>query len=176
LLPVAGGYYFTLPGRELKLDGSRSQARPGRKVTSHRWNLHEGRTVDAAQAAVRYDRPGLYSEELTVTADDGSEDRDFAQIRVYNPDPSTGRNIAYGWVHYCPVRGIKPGTDVVFWNRLINTAGPVTVNFGDGSAPQPVRGEATHAYSRPGTYTVTFSGKGPGEEPVTVRLRVVVER
>jgi hypothetical protein len=176
LLPVAGGYYFTIPGREVKLDGSRSVARPGRKVTSHRWKLHDGRTIDAAQAGVRYDRPGLYSEELTVTLDDGSQDRDFAQVRVYDPDPAKARKIAYGWAYYSPVRGIKPGTQVLFWNRLINTAGPVTVDFGDGSVPQPVRSEATHAYGNPGAYTVTLSGRGPGDEPLTVRLRVVVER
>ena len=176
LLPVAGGYYFTVPGREVKLDGSRSVARPGRKIVSHRWQLHDGTTANSPQATVRYERPGLYSEELTVTADDGSEDRDFAQVRVYDPDPAHARKIAYGWVHYSPARGIKPGAEVLFWNRLINTAGPVTIDFGDGSAPQPVRAEATHAYDKPGAYAVTFSGKGPRNEPVTVKVRVVVER
>jgi murein DD-endopeptidase MepM/ murein hydrolase activator NlpD len=175
LLPVAGGYYFTVPGRDVKLDGSRSVARPGRKVASHRWTLHDGRTANEALAGVRYDRPGLYSEELTVTLDDGSQDRDFAQVRVYDPDPAKARKIAYGWAYHTPVRGIKPGTEVLFWNRLINTAGPVVLDFGDGSEPQPVRAEATHKYENAGTYTVALSGKGPGDEPVTVRLRVVVE-
>ena len=175
LLPVAGGYYFTVPGREVKLDGSRSVARPGRKVASHHWTLHDGSATNQAQAGARYDRPGLYSEELTVTLDDGSADRDFAQVRVYDPDPVKARKIGYGWAYHTPVRGIKPGTEVLFWNRLINTAGPVSVDFGDGSEPQPVRADATHKYQKPGAYTVTLRGRGPSDEPVTVRLRLVVE-
>ena len=180
LLPIAGGYAFTVPGRDVALDGSRSLARPGRRVVAHRWKLSDGREVDGAAATVRYDEPGVYCEELIVRGDDGSEDRDFAQVRVWGPrargaaDPPAVP-LAYGWLHSIPVRGVRPGTEVTFWNRLRGTRGDVTLDFGDGTPPVVAGAEHKHAYRAPGVYTVTLSGCGPASEPVTVKARVVVE-
>ncbi len=173
VLAVAGGYHFALPGEPVELDASRSIARPGGKIRSVLWILHDQHQVDSAQAMVHIDQPGLYSEELIVKTEDGAEDRDFAQIRVF--DPERGRKMAAGWCHYTPVRGIHSGTPVLFWNRLWNTTAPVMVNFGDGSAVQPIQDELVHTYGQPGIYTVTFSSQGPEQEPVTVKLKVAVE-
>lgn len=175
LLPIAGGYIFTVPGQDVVLDGSRSLARPGRRVVAHRWKLSDGREVDGAAVTVRYDKPGVYCEELLVRGDDGSEDRDFSQVRVYVPEAPT-RRLAYGWLHTTPVRGVRPGTEVTFWNRLAGTGGDVTLDFGDGTPPVIAGAERKHAYEAPGIYTVTLSGRGPSSEPVTVKARVVVER
>jgi murein DD-endopeptidase MepM/ murein hydrolase activator NlpD len=173
VLPVAGGYHFTVPGRRVVLDGSRSVPRVGRTIEAYRWRLPDGRTIEGPTAEVAFDRPGLYSAELSVTTDDGREDRDFAQVRVY--DPARGRDIARGWFYYTPVRGIRPGTEVLFWNRLSRTVGPTRIDFGDGTPPQPIGAEARHAYARPGLYTAALHATGPDEEPVTVQVRVVVE-
>jgi hypothetical protein len=172
VLAIAGGYAFTRAGRAVQLDGSRSLARPGGRIRRYTWQLHDGRVVTGARVTVQYDRPGLYTEALQVTGPGGATDRDFVQVRVY--EAGRGREIAYGWAYHFPVRGIRPGTPVLFWNRLVHAQTPVMVDFGDGTPPEPVGRETTHAYRAAGRYVVTFSARGPREEPVAVKLEVVV--
>jgi murein DD-endopeptidase MepM/ murein hydrolase activator NlpD len=173
VLPVAGGYAFATPGQAVELDAARSVARPGRKIASYRWTLHDGGEAQGPRATAKFGRPGLYSEELSVRTDDGREDRDFLQVRVY--DPNRPGRIARGWVHHAPVRGARPGQEVLFWNRLSGLAGPATIDFGDGGKPSAFPREARHAFDKAGLYTVTVRGSGPGDEPATVKLRVAVE-
>ncbi|HEX2948430.1 MAG TPA: hypothetical protein VHV83_02490 [Armatimonadota bacterium] len=171
LLPVSGGYYFTVPGGQVELDGSRSQARPGHSIKKMYWVLHSGENVEGSLAVAKYDTPGLYSEELHVIADDGTEDRDFAQVRVYSTNES---NTWCGWAYYSPTRNIKPGDPVTFRNRLL---GGVTFDPGDGSPMIPFGdGDLTHTYLAPGIYTVTLSAVGPRDEPFTLRMRVIVDQ
>lgn len=175
VLAVAGGHRSALPGETLLLDASRSLAAPGRRVAACRWRLSDGRAVDGPEARVRYDRPGLYSEELSVLADDGSESRDFAQVRAWAPGDDRQRGVTFGWAYSSPERGARPGEPVLFWNRLVHTgAVPVTIDYGDGSPPERVGDEAAHAYAAPGLYTVTLSTGGPGGEPTAVKLCVGV--
>jgi len=174
IMAVAGAYHFTVPGEPVELDGSRSVSRPGRKITEYEWHLHNGKIVKEPQLRLTYDKPGLYCEELIVRTDNGSEDRDFAQVRVY--DPKQGRNIASGWIHYAPARGIRPGTKVLFWNRMGKTSGRVTIDFGDGTPAETIGKEIRHSYSRPGIYTVTLRATGPRKEQATLKTRVVVEK
>ena len=173
LLPVAGGYRFALPGERLDLDGSRSVARPGDRIAAYRWRLHDGRVANDARARITYEKPGLYSEELVVQTEAGAVAHDFAQVRVY--DRHRGREMARGWIYHTPVRGIKPGMPVLFWNRLVGTVGPMTIDFGDGTPKQRARREVQHAFANSGQYVVTYHGTGPDEEPVTVKTCVVVE-
>lgn len=174
IIAVAGGYHFATPGTEIKLDGSRSVARPGHWIGEYEWRLHNGGTAHTAELRLTFDSPGLYSEELIVRTQNGHEDRDFAQVRVY--DPKRGRRMVTGWIHYRPVRGIHARTPVVFWNRLSGGTTGVQVDFGDGSRKQVIKKMTEHAYESPGIYTVTFSTRGPNHEPATVRTRVVVEQ
>jgi murein DD-endopeptidase MepM/ murein hydrolase activator NlpD len=173
MLPNAGGLHFSVPGQAVELDGSRSVARPGKEIASWTWKLHDGTNVEGPRAEVTFDRPGLYSEELIVRTVDGHEDRDYAHVRVY--DPARGRDMAVGWVYYTPTRGIRPGTEVLFWNRIGKATRRVRIDFGDGSPVRAITESATHAYDKPGVYTVTFRTFGPAHEPVTKRLRVVVD-
>lgn len=173
LLAVAGGYHYALPGETVELDASRSLARPGRRIVRYQWRLHDGREVDGPRASVQANRPGLFSEELRVLADDGSEDRDYAQLRVWNA--KIGAPFAAGWFYHWPVRGGRPGAQILFWNRLYKTTGPVEINFGDGSGPVRMYQEITHAYGKAGTYTASLRSLGPADEPVEVRMRVVIE-
>lgn len=174
ILPVAGGYYFTTPGCPLRLDGSRSIPRPDRAIASSTWRLSNGTTAHGLQTTIRYDRPGCYAEELIVRSDDGQEDWDFAQVRVYNFE-ATPRQIGYGWLYHSPVRGIKPGDSVRFQPRLVNVQPPVTLDFGDGSPPQAIAAETSYAYAKPGIYIVTLTTSGPANDPVTLKMRVIVE-
>jgi len=172
-LAVAGGWAYAMPGEAVMLDATRSIARPGRRIVSTRWKLHDGRTLDAPLGAMTFDRPGLYSEELNIKADDGYEARDFLQVRVF--DPRRERDMATGFAYHTPVRGIRPGTPVLFWNRLYNTSSPVEIDFGDGTPPQRIEEEIEHAFARAGIYSVAFAATMPGDDPVVVKLPVVVE-
>ena len=172
LIPIAGGYAFTVPGRPIRLDATRSVALPGKQLTNFSWQLQDGQRIESSVAETVYDKPGLYSEMLTVTADDGSVDVDFLQVRVY--DPTRGSNIARGWVHMYPGRGLTRGMTALFWNRLTAVEN-VVIDFGDGSPAVAFGESAEHAYTRSGLHIVTVTGHGPKDEPVTVRLRVIVE-
>jgi hypothetical protein len=179
-IAVAGGYAYTLPGHAVELDATRSVPRPGRRITATRWKLHDGTMVESAHASVVFDKPGLYSEELIVTADDGYEARDFLQLRVFNAAraedmPRLREEMVTGWVYHAPVRGIRPGDRVLFHNRLENSRPAVQVDFSDGTPLQIVDKEIEHVFARPGIYSVTFITTGPGGEPAVIKMPVVVE-
>jgi hypothetical protein len=93
-------------------------------------------------------------------------------VRVY--EASRDREVAYGWAYHFPVRGIRPGAPVLFWNRLLHTQTLVKVDFGDRTPPGPVGRETAHTYRAPGCYMGTFLARGPREEPVAVKLEGVV--
>lgn len=173
VLAVAGGYQFATPGQTIELDGSRSVPRQGRKITTYQWRLHNDKVIKEPKVQVSYRKPGLYSEELVVRTNDGSEDRDFVQVRVY--DPNRGRHVSKGWFYHTPVRGIRPGTKVLFWNRLYVTRGRVAIDFGDGTPPETIDKEIYHTYNKPGIYTVTLRATNPTAEPAVLKMRVVVE-
>jgi hypothetical protein len=173
ILAVAGGYHYATPGETVDLDASRSVARSGRQIVRYLWRLHDDRVVEGPRAAVKAERPGLFSEELRMVADDGSEDRDFAQVRVWNAN--VGARFATGWFYHWPMRGARPGTPVLFWNRLSGNTTPVEIDFGDASPPASIGQEVSHAYQKAGLYTAALRGRGPGDEPVEVRMRVVIE-
>lgn len=172
LLALAGSYGFADVGSTYHLDGSRSVARPGHKIVSYQWKLHDGKMVNGALAEVKFAGPGYYAEELIVRADDGTEDRDAIHVRVTKDGQSD--MIGRGWVYYTPARAIYPGTEVKFLNRLDRTEN-TQVDFGDGTTIKNAGREFTHKFEKAGLYTVFFHGTGPGGEPVQnkVRLRVL---
>jgi hypothetical protein len=173
LLAMAGGYCYAMPGDLVQLDASRTVARPGRRIVRYRWFLHDGREFEGVRPTVRAEKPGLYSEELRVWADDGSEDRDYAQLRVW--DAHRGARIGAGWFYHSPVRGARAGQPIHFWNRLWGTAAPAIIDFGDGSPQTSMNRELFHVYATPGMYTTKLQSRGPEDEPLEIRMRVVVE-
>lgn len=173
LVALAGGHQFALPKESVVLDGSRSLARLGRKIVSWTWKLHDGRMVDGARTDVVFDQPGLYAEELIVKTEDGSEDRDAVHVRVY--DTKRGGNMAVGWIHYWPSRDVFPDTPVLFCNATGNVKN-ARIDFGDGSGMVSIAREIQHAYAKPGLFTVTLSGTGPADEPVSLKVRVRVRQ
>ncbi|MBN2003708.1 MAG: PKD domain-containing protein [Anaerolineae bacterium] len=173
VLPVAGGYTFTTVGQSVTLDASCTVVRPGDAATAYIWRLHDGQTLTGQTVEVAYDAPGQYAVELTVKTEAGAVDCDFAHVRVY--DPRAARPKSLGWIYSWPLRGVHPGTPVLFWNRLLQTYGPVTIDFGDGWPGSTIENDAWYTYRAPGIYTVTVCGYGTTGEPVMSKLRVVVE-
>ena len=186
VLAVAGGHSYVRAGEVLNLDASRSLARPGQTIRSYAWHLSDGRVVGAAQAQMRYAGPGLYVEELRVTSTAGAEDRDYALVRVYDPlrkdrapaayNPLSSTPVGWGFFYHSPVRDIRPGMQVLFWNRLLaNVPGPVRIDFGDGEFEEAVGRETGHAYRQAGIYTSSLSARGLYGDPLKIKMRVVVE-
>jgi murein DD-endopeptidase MepM/ murein hydrolase activator NlpD len=173
VIAVAGGYQFATPDKEIKLDATRSLAGQGQSIHSYAWQLHNGQLIESPITTITYSQPGLYTEELIVKTKEGKQDRDFLQVQVYGAEDKP--NIAYGWAYYYPVRNIKAGTNILFWNRLVGVNAPVSIDFGDGSPQQLIEQEMTYSYKMPGNYIVTLSSTNQHSRPVTIKLEVKVE-
>lgn len=174
VLAITGGNYFSLPGKEVTLDATRSIARQGEEIVSYSWVLSNGKTADLPVTNISYEKPGLYAEELRVKTKSGDEDRNYAHVRVF--DPERPGHLGGGFCYHFPVRHIVPGTEVLIWDRINeNSHTPVIINFGDGSEERVIKRECTHVYDKSGFYTITMSTKGPELEPINVKMRIVVE-
>lgn len=174
VLAIAGGYRFSNVGDSIELDATRSICRDNEKIVSYQWKLHNGDIINKPVVKIKYENSGYYSEELIVTTENGNVDKDFLQVRVNNTNQTTG--VAHGWAYCYPTRDIKPGHKVLFWSRLINTTqSNVSIDFGDGTPIQTITTGIYHSYSETGNYTVVLTSKGTNNEPVSVKLEVVVE-
>ncbi len=172
VVAVAGGYRFAVPGEKIVLDATRSFDRNGLPPDKVTWKLSDGRIVNTPVTSILCSKPGIYSEELIVVDKEGRQDRDFLYLTVF--DPVKKRNMAYGWAYYYPVRGIKPGDKVLFWNRN-GTSAETMIDYGDGSPEEIIKKEINHSYVKSGRFVVTLSSTGPNNEPLTLKMEVVVE-
>jgi murein DD-endopeptidase MepM/ murein hydrolase activator NlpD len=172
LLDVAGGYRFANACDSIELDASRSICRDKEKIKSYQWRLHDGTIVNQPVTKVKYPNPGFYSEELLVETERGDIDKDFLQIRVN--DINSTKDYAWGWAYYSPVRNIKPGQSILFWNRIVNIKADMFIDFGDGTVVHTIKEEIYHSYNKSGNYTVELSSKGINNEPVSVKLEVII--
>ncbi len=70
---------------------------------------------------------------------------------------------------------LKPGDEVLFWNRLKGTTTDVMINYGDNSSWEIIQTESRHSFRDAGSYVVTLKSTGPGNVPVTLKMEVIVE-
>ena len=171
LLPIAGGWHHLWEGGTLELDGSLSLAGLGRRIVSHEWTFTDGSRARGARVTRPYLHAGAYSERLRVTDDRGRSDIDFVEVFVLNHEQRVPP--PYAWINYYPIRGIRPGTPVLFLTRYSNLRG-VTIDFGDGTEI-PYREVAAHRYRRRGTYVVEVRGQDAGAGPGIFHVRVIVD-
>jgi murein DD-endopeptidase MepM/ murein hydrolase activator NlpD len=169
---IAGGYRFAIVGQPVELDASRSFSRHHLPV-KYRWRLSNGEVSELEKVIIKYEQPGIYTEELQVESNEGKKDRDFLYVKVY--DTAEKRDFAFGWAYYYPLRDIQPGDEVLFWNRLANTMDEVKINYGDNPEWSTISKEATHRYNKPGKYVVTLKSTGQRNEPVTLKMEVTVK-
>jgi hypothetical protein len=170
-LPIAGGWRHLYAGESIELDGSLSLPANGRTLRSFEWKFTDGAKAKGKTISRRYDKPGTYSEQLTVTDDKGKSDSDFVEVFVLPKDPKKGPPFA--WINYYPVRDIKPGTEVSFLTRFSNLK-DLTIDFGDGQSV-PWALNTTHTYKKSGVYLVTVTGQDSGSGPGIFHVRVIVD-
>jgi murein DD-endopeptidase MepM/ murein hydrolase activator NlpD len=173
VLAIAGGYQYAKAGDEVVLDASRSLTQTGEKPVAYEWIVKDGQRITGDVVKLKYNAPGLYSEELLVKMADGSVDRDFVQVRIYG-NQDTGRNLVKGHAYYYPLRGICSGAPVTFRSRISGTDEPVHIDFGDGVGAV-IKDEIVHAYRSPGRYVVVLSTKGLRKDPFNLKMEVIVE-
>jgi len=128
------------------------------------------------------------AQEMKVTGPSGTVERSIQLLAVRefywpnshmnietNWNTNSGARFAAGWFYHWPVRGARPGTPLLFWNRLSGTTGPAEIDFGDDTKPVRIDQEISHASLKAGLYTAASRSRGPADEPVEVRMRVVIE-
>ncbi|HXX92587.1 MAG TPA: PKD domain-containing protein, partial [Planctomycetota bacterium] len=183
LVAVARPHALLWAGEKATLDGSRSWGRGLR----HEWTLCDGGTAAGARVEHAYPKAGTYCETLKVTDASGRVDYDFMVVQVIDqarpesPPPTSHAT-------YAPTFGIRPGDPVLFKVRTFrDSEGGETWDFGDGTAPVPVKSDANrerhapagyaetlHAYDKPGHYLVRVEHESAGGMRATARLQVRV--
>ncbi len=129
-----------------------SSTKGGLSPYSYRWNFGDGGTSQSVNPSHRFNNPGTFNVQLTVTDDQARTDSDIKTIVVHakpaasidtvSPDPAT------------------VSERVSFKGSMSGGWGPMSMadwNFGDGST---TTGEApNHVYTGHGTFTVKFRAK-----------------
>jgi len=177
LFAVARPHHTVLTGEKVVLDGVHSLAWGGSKIVKWRWILPGGRTVKQVRAETEFDRPGAYLATLWVKDDQGREDVDFCQIKVFSrANPEKGMPHIY--LSYTPTEDVRPGQPVRFRGWFQGKGeGPIKVDFGDGTRLTDYQeySEVQHSFKTPGIHIVTAQGEAGGR-PITQKVKVVVTR
>ncbi|WP_026872606.1 PKD domain-containing protein [Inquilinus limosus] len=138
-------------GADVAFDGSTSVAGrlPIKRLT---WRFNDGNTLEGARVGRRFDRPGRYL--VSLTADDGSGQpcgADTAEASIVVNTPPVA---APG-----PARRVSVDEAIAFDARQsFDPDGRITAyswDFGDGARSDAA--QLSHAYDRPGTYTVSLT-------------------
>ncbi len=175
LLAVARPHHIVLAGDKIVFDGSNSLVWGGNKITQWRWEFPDGQTVDQVRAEKVFDRPGSYVATLRVKDNQGNEDVDFCQFKVFSRE-NTEKNMPHIFMSYVPTEDIRPNEPVRFrfWMQGTDSR-PMRVIFSDGTKLDEYQSDSefTHAFKTPGLYIVTAQCDVDGK-PMMQKLKVVV--
>jgi hypothetical protein len=174
LFAVARPHHTVLTGEKVVLDGSHSFAWDA-KIASYRWQLPDGRVVEASKASVVFDKPGLYVAALRVKDDQGREDVDLCKVKVFTKH-APEESIPTIFMTHSPTHNVAVGQPVFLrlWMQAREPR-PFRVDFGDGTVIDRYvsYSEVTHAFRSPGIHVVTAHAIVDGK-PITQRQKVVV--
>jgi murein DD-endopeptidase MepM/ murein hydrolase activator NlpD len=140
LIAVARPHYLAVVGDKVKLDGSRSWSVRG-KIADFQWTFTDGRQAIGPIVERAYSKPGVYSEVLKITDQEGRMDYDFGVVNVLAKNPADPLPPSIH-ANYYPTFGIRPGEPVHFLVRTFRTTdGKETWDFGDGSPKVEVQSD-----------------------------------
>jgi PKD repeat protein len=151
-IAVAGPSLLVAPGQRVELNAGAAHDRDGR-IASYQWTFSDGQAGAATAKVSRvFDRPGIYTAQLSVTDDSGainSAASDRVTIKV-NSEPRA-----------------RAGQDVVTCNSSVTVDASASAdpdgdplsyswNFGDGT-PAQSGAVVTHTYAVGGSYPVVLT-------------------
>ncbi len=175
LAAVARPHHIALTGEKIVFDGAHSLAWGGGRIVERRWVFPDGQTVDEATAEKTFDRPGAYVAELWVKDDQGAEDVDFCQVKVFSKEKPE-QNMPQIFMTYTPTENIRPDQPVTFrfWPQG-GGCGPIEVEFDDGFQIENYEpySEFQHPFKTPGIHVVTARCQAGGKQ-IMQKLKVEV--
>jgi PKD repeat protein len=166
---------FTLPGGAAPVGvpvsfnaAGSSDPNSGGSISSYAWDFGDGKSGSGTTPSHAYAKPGTYTVSLTVTDNYGLTSQSIShQIKVLTP-PSADFIVRTGH----PAAGVSLRFDAA---PSTDPSGPIldyAWRFGDSSTGSGAT--ATHAYSRPGSYTVTLTITDNSGQTASVTAPVVV--
>ncbi len=176
LLAVARPHHLVRAGEEVTFDGKYSIIPAGRRIVEWRWVFHDAQESRAVRAEKAYDRPGAYVAALWIKDEQGDEDVDFCQVKVYSK-ASPEKAMPHIFMTYTPTLGIAPKQPVNFRFWLQGGVDvPIAVDFGDGTRLADYRSysEVQHGFDAAGVHVVSARCEFEGK-PIEQKLKVVVE-
>jgi murein DD-endopeptidase MepM/ murein hydrolase activator NlpD len=175
LLAVARPHRVALTGEDIALEASHSLAWGGSRIVERRWVLPDGSTITNNQAHVTFAKPGAYVASLWVKDNEGNEDVDFCQIKVFSKS-ETEANMPHLFLSYTPTEGLRPRTpiSVRLWFQGAN-GGSISLDFDDGARISDCQQytELQHSFELPGVHILTAQCQAAGNS-ITAKLKVVV--
>ena len=175
LLAVARPHRVALTGEKIVLDGSHSLAWGGGQVVEWCWLLPNGSIVRSNKIETSFDKPGAYVAALWVKDNEGNQDVDFCQIKVFSKS-NCEPNMPHIFVTYTPTEGIRPKTpiSVRLWFQG-GSGGPISLEFDDGTRIADCKqyAELRHSFDKPGVHILTAQCQAAGN-PITAKLKVIV--
>ncbi len=158
--------YNIREGDEVSFTGSSSDD-GAEDVLSFSWDFGDGGSSSEQNPTWSYTQQGTYEVTLTVTDGDGGTGTATAEIDIANRGPSaelTGPGEgAQGESLDFACNATDPGDDELTWSW----------SFGDGETAEG-SDEVSHAYTTPGTYTVSCTvSDGDQDERTTLSVQIV---
>ncbi|MFQ5570933.1 MAG: PKD domain-containing protein [Rhodothermales bacterium] len=135
----------------------------------YRWDFGDGNTATGMGASHSYAQGGTYTVTFTVT-NSGSTDSGTCTVRVLTPAEIVTVTADKTTVSICDA------DNTVNFSANVRGDAPLTYNwdFGDGSTGTGAT--PSHAYSTPGTYTVTLNlSNSAGSDTRTMTIQVTDE-
>jgi murein DD-endopeptidase MepM/ murein hydrolase activator NlpD len=177
LLAVARPHRVALTGEDITIEASHSLAWGGSRIVERRWVLPDGSIITNNQAHLTFAKPGAYVASLWIKDNEGNEDVDFCQIKVFSKSKPEA-NMPHLFLTYTPTEDVRPKNPVSvrLWFQGAN-GGPISLDFGDGTRISDCQQyqELKHSFDRPGVHVVTAQYEAAGK-PVTAKLKVIVNK
>ncbi|QDU12064.1 Peptidase family M23 [Gimesia aquarii] len=179
--------HFLKAGDSTTLKGSQSYSKTG-GIQSFEWTFTDGTTASGAEVKRTYHQPGVFSEILKVTDQQGHVDYDFAEVHVLDPK-NLEKYVPRIHAVYWPSLQNRVGDPIIFKVRSFgNTAGNEVWDFGDGSPSVSVKSDGNvkpldengyavtkHTYKRAGDYLVKVQRSRKDGVTAVTHLHVRVE-